>query len=146
MPKYIVSLSAGIIFGLGLAVSQMINPQKVLAFLDISGRWDPSLLFVMVGGIAVFGSAYQLLGCRVQPIFSKDFSMPRSKKIQTRLIVGSAAFGVGWALVGFCPGPAISSLALGLTESLVFVASMFSGFILYNILPHSEPNQHTLTQ
>ena len=124
MPRYIVSLSAGIIFGLGLAISQMINPQKVLAFLDLAGRWDPSLLFVMVGGIAVFGSAYQLWGCRVQPILAKDFSMPRSRKIQTRLIVGSTAFGVGWGLVGFCPGPAIGSLAFGLTETLVFVASM----------------------
>ena len=126
------TLLAGMIFGVGLAVSEMINPAKVLAFLDIAGRWDPSLAFVMAGALAVTAIGFRAVLKRPAPWFDQWFEVPSRGEIDGRLIAGATVFGVGWGLVGFCPGPAIASLAYGYKESLVFVASMLAGMALYN--------------
>lgn len=133
-----VALLAGILFGLGLAVSQMVNPAKVLAFLDIvaawrpvAGGWDPSLAFVMAGALAVTAVGFRLALRRPAPVFGSAFDLPRTSAIDGRLVAGAAIFGVGWGLVGFCPGPALASLVLGLPKSFVFVAAMGAGAWLY---------------
>lgn len=125
------ALLAGIIFGLGLAVSNMINPAKVLAFLDVAGRWDPSLALVMAGALAVAMPGFGMALRRPQPLIAGRFELPSAKNIDARLLAGAAIFGIGWGLVGFCPGPAIASLAFGLKESFVFVAAMFVGAWLH---------------
>ena len=129
----IISLISGIIFGFGLTVSSMTNPAKVLGFLDIFGKWDPSLIFVMLGAIIVSAPFFFLFKSKTKPLFAQSFSIPEAKKIDTKLIVGSSLFGIGWGSVGLCPGPAISSLALLNNYSLTFIASMFLGFLLAKI-------------
>jgi len=129
----IISLISGIIFGLGLTVSSMTNPVKVLGFLDLFGKWDPSLIFVMLGAIIVSSPFFFLLKSKGKPLFARSFSIPEIKKIDTKLIIGSSLFGIGWGSIGLCPGPAISSLALLNNYSLVFVASMFLGFLLAKV-------------
>jgi hypothetical protein len=123
----IAALIAGILFGLGLAVSQMINPAKVLAFLDIFGRWDPSLIMVMAGAVTVTFVGFRVVQSRPAPLFGARFELPTRRDLDRRLIGGAAIFGVGWGLIGFCPGPAIASLAFGLPESIVFVVAMALG-------------------
>ena len=135
MAALAISLVSGVIFGVGLAVSQMVDPAKVLAFLDVAGRWDPSLMFVMGGGILVFGAAYQLIRHRGQPLLAGRFAVPTARDIDVRLVGGSVLFGVGWGLVGYCPGPAMASLAFGLRESLIFVAAAAAGAALYKVVP-----------
>ena len=130
MMSKIVSCFSGIIFGVGLSVSNMINPEKVLGFLDIFGLWDPSLIFVMMGAIIISAPVFFLFRSKNKPLFVDKFTMPTLKSIDKNLIVGSGTFGVGWGLVGFCPGPAISSLALLNTYSLFFVLSLLGGFLL----------------
>ena len=129
----IISLISGIIFGFGLTVSSMTNPAKVLGFLDIFGKWDPSLIFVMLGAIIVSAPFFFLFKSKTKPLFAQSFSIPEAKKIDTKLIVGSSLFGIGWGSVGLCPGPAISSLALLNNYSLAFIASMFLGFLLAKV-------------
>jgi uncharacterized membrane protein YedE/YeeE len=128
------ALLAGIVFGLGLAVSQMINPAKVLAFLDIAGRWDPSLALVMAGALAVTALGYRLALKRPAPLLAARFELPTLREIDRRLLAGAVVFGIGWGLVGFCPGPAIASLAFGVKESLIFVAAMLAGMALFRLL------------
>ena len=130
MISKIVSFISGIIFGVGLSVSNMINPEKVLGFLDIFGLWDPSLIFVMMGAIIISAPAFFLFRSKNKPLFADNFTMPNLKSIDKNLIVGSGTFGIGWGMVGFCPGPAISSLALLNTYSVFFVLSMLGGFLL----------------
>lgn len=127
MKQAIAALIAGIVFGLGLAVSQMINPAKVLGFLDVAGDWDPSLAFVMAGGLAVTFIGFRLIRGRAAPVFAPRFELPTRRELDRRLIGGAVVFGIGWGLVGFCPGPAFASLAFGLKESLIFVAAMVLG-------------------
>ena len=127
----IISLISGVIFGFGLTVSSMTNPAKVLGFLDLFGQWDPSLIFVMIGAIIVSSPFFLLL--KNKPLFSESFSIPEIKKIDAKLIVGSSLFGIGWGLIGLCPGPAISSLALLNNHSLAFIASMLFGFLLAKV-------------
>jgi len=129
----IISLVSGIIFGFGLTVSNMTNPAKVLGFLDLFGHWDPSLIFVMIGAIIASSPFFFLTKSKRKPLFAQSFSIPEAKKIDTKLIVGSSLFGIGWGSVGLCPGPAISSLALLNNYSLTFIASMFLGFLLAKI-------------
>jgi len=129
----IISLVSGIIFGFGLTVSNMTNPAKVLGFLDLFGHWDPSLIFVMIGAIIASSPVFFLTKSKRKPLFAQSFSIPEAKKIDTKLIVGSSLFGIGWGSVGLCPGPAISSLALLNNYSLAFIASMFLGFLLAKI-------------
>ena len=130
MKSKLVSLFCGIIFGIGLVISQMINPAKVLGFLNLFGEWDPSLAFVMIGALIVSSPLFHLFKNKEKPIFSTSFSISENKEIDKRLIIGSILFGAGWGLAGLCPGPAISSIALLNISSVTFVFSMFIGFYI----------------
>ena len=126
----IVSLFCGIIFGIGLVISEMINPAKVLGFLNLFGEWDPSLVFVMIGALVVATPLFHLFKNKEKPIFSSSFSISNKKEIDKKLIIGSILFGAGWGLVGLCPGPAITSIALLNMSSVTFVIAMFVGFYI----------------
>ena len=126
----VVSLVCGIIFGIGLVISEMINPEKVLSFLNVFRDWDPSLAFVMIGALIVVTPIFHLFKNKNKPVFSSNFSIPTNKQLDKKLIIGSIFFGAGWGLIGLCPGPAITSLALLNTSSVVFVVSMFTGFYI----------------
>jgi uncharacterized membrane protein YedE/YeeE len=121
---------AGLIFGLGLVISGMSNPAKVLNFLDVFGSWDPSLAFVMAGAVLVTGIGYRLVLARPRPLFAASFQLPTRRDIEPRLIVGPTIFGIGWGLSGFCPGPAFTALGLATPGALVFVPAMLIGFAL----------------
>jgi uncharacterized membrane protein YedE/YeeE len=122
---------AGLLFGSGLILSGMSNPAKVLAFLDITGRWDPSLAFVMIGAILVAAIAFRVGGARARTVFGGAIHMPGAAHVDARLVLGSVIFGVGWGLVGYCPGPALTSLGVGGWPTLLFVASMIAGMTVY---------------
>ena len=126
----IISLVSGIIFGVGLVISEMINPEKVLGFLDLFGNWDPSLAFVMIGALIVSSPLFHIIKNKEKPLFADKFNYSNNKEVNNRLIVGSALFGAGWGLGGLCPGPAISSIALLNINSITFVVAMFVGFYL----------------
>ncbi len=126
---------SGFVFGLGLLISGMANPLKVQNFLDIFGTWDPSLAFVMGGAIAVTMPGYWLLFKREKPFFGDSFSLPTRTDIDPRLVTGAAIFGVGWGLGGFCPGPALTSLPIMATGTLVFVPAMLVGMAVAHRLP-----------
>lgn len=128
------ALIAGLLFGLGLAISQMVNPEKVLDFLDVAGDWDPSLALVMGGAVGVAMLAFRLVLRRKQPMFESEFHLPRMTKVDRRVLVGSAVFGLGWGIGGYCPGPGIAALSTGSVEALVFVAGMALGSLLYRRL------------
>jgi uncharacterized membrane protein YedE/YeeE len=121
------ALAAGLLFGLGLIISGMANPAKVLNFLDVFGTWDASLAFVMGGAIAVTLPGYRILRGRAQPLFAEKFSWPTRTDLDARLIGGAAIFGIGWGLIGFCPGPAITALTVGHFSTLIFVPAMLVG-------------------
>ncbi len=122
---------AGAVFGVGLAVSRMIDPAKVLAFLDVAGRWDPSLALVMAGAVGVALAGFRLAGELPAPLLGGRFELPTARDIDWRLAAGAALFGVGWGLVGLCPGPALASLAYGLKESFIVVLAMSAGAWLH---------------
>jgi uncharacterized protein len=126
----IISLVCGIIFGIGLTVSEMIDPAKVLGFLNIFGDWDPSLAFVMIGALIISSPFFHLFKNNNKPIFADKFSYTNNKEINKKLIVGSSLFGAGWGLAGLCPGPAIASLALLNINSAILAVAMFVGFYL----------------
>jgi hypothetical protein len=126
----VVSLFCGIIFGIGLVISEMINPAKVLGFLNLFGEWDPSLAFVMIGALIISTPLFHLFKNKEKPLFSLNFSIPKNKEIDKKLIIGSVFFGTGWGLIGLCPGPAITSIALLNASSAIFVVSMFIGFYI----------------
>ena len=126
----IVSLLCGIVFGIGLVISEMINPEKVLGFLNIFKDWDPSLAFVMIGALIVFTPVFHLFKNKKKPLFSSNFLISSNKEVDKKLILGSVFFGGGWGLIGLWPGPAITSLALLNINSVFFVISMFSGFYI----------------
>ena len=130
MNRNLAALGAGLLFGLGLAISQMLNPAKVIGFLDITGNWDPSLIFVMVGAIAVAFIFFRIILKTPAPKFDRQFHIPTAASIDKNLILGAGLFGIGWGLVGLCPGPAISSLAYGRVESVIFLVAMFVGFYI----------------
>ena len=134
MMSKIISFICGIIFGIGLSVSNMINPEKVLGFLDLFDQWDPSLIFVMFGAIIVSTPVFFLFKKKSKPLFADNFAIPNLKSIDKNLIIGSSIFGIGWGMVGFCPGPAISSLALLNTYSVYFVLSLLGGFLLTELV------------
>jgi len=135
MAQMLVAAIAGIVFGLGLAISQMVDPAKVLAFLDLAGDWDPSLAFVMGGAVAVSLVAFRYSLRRRAPLLARSFALPEVSGIDARLLAGAALFGAGWGLVGFCPGPAIASFAFGQVESVLFVAAMAAGMAVANLVP-----------
>ena len=124
---FVISLVCGVLFGVGLVVSGMSNPAKVLNFLDFFGTWDPSLAFVMAGALLVTGFGYRLAWRQPKPVLVEKFDLPLSPQIDTRLLTGAATFGLGWGLSGFCPGPALTSLALPAPGTLIFVATMLVG-------------------
>ncbi|ENM5824671.1 YeeE/YedE family protein [Vibrio metoecus] len=131
----VTSLVAGLLFGVGMVVSGMAEPAKVIGFLDVAGVWDPSLMFVMGGALAVFMPAYFLLiKPKAKPVNAKVFCLANNTKVDRRLISGSVIFGLGWGLVGICPGPIVSSLALGNLGSWVFFPAMMLGLGLTNLL------------
>lgn len=124
----------GLIFGLGLAVSSMINPNKIQNFLDIFGNWDPSLIFVMLSATVVTFIGYRLVSKLPKPKLSAEFILPCTKSIDTKLITGAAIFGIGWGLSGFCPGPAITALGLGVMDPIYVVVGMVIGSACAHIL------------
>ena len=134
----IISLVSGIIFGVGLVISEMINPEKVLGFLDLFGNWDPSLAFVMIGALIISSPLFHIIKNKEKPLFAQKFNYSNNKEVNNRLIVGSALFGAGWGLGGLCPGPAISSIALININSITFVFAMFFGFYLVKFLKLSS--------
>lgn len=125
------SLLAGLVFGLGLIVSGMANPAKVLGFLDLAGAWDPSLAFVMAGAIAVSALAFALAKTRTVSWLGAAMTLPGSRDIDRRLVIGSVLFGIGWGVAGFCPGPGLVALGMGEIKALVFVAAMLLGMALF---------------
>lgn len=123
----LVSLFSGLVFGLGLIVSGMANPAKVLAFLDLAGAWDPSLMFVMGGAIAVGFFAFRVAAKRSHTLLGAPLCLPQPGGIDRRLLVGSALFGVGWGLAGICPGPGLVLLGAGAPEGVIFVLALLAG-------------------
>lgn len=132
--RTLAALGCGLVFGLGLAVSGMMNPAKVIGFLDVAGDWDPTLAFVMGGALLVAVPAYRFIPRRGRPVLEEEFSLPKKRTIDAPLLGGSALFGVGWGMVGFCPGPAIAALGTGLLPVFAFVAAMLAGMALYSRL------------
>lgn len=130
----LTALLAGLVFGAGVTVSGMVNPLKVQNFLDLIGAWDPTLLLVMGGALAVTLAGYAFVLQKPKPLFTEDFQLPSTSTIDARLICGAVIFGIGWGMTGFCPGPAIASLAFGLLPSFVFVATMALGMIAVRLL------------
>jgi uncharacterized membrane protein YedE/YeeE len=124
----------GLIFGLGLILSEMTNPAKVIGFLDLAGTWDPSLAFVMAGAILVGSAGFALAKKRQRSLLGEPMQLPTTTKIDKRLILGSLAFGIGWGIAGFCPGPAIVSAAAGYSEAWIFVSAMLAGMVLHRIV------------
>ena len=134
MKRTAIAFLSGLVFGVGLIVSQMSNPAKVIGFLDIAGNWDPSLALVMGGALAVFGAVYWRIAGRNAPLMAERFATPTESRIDRPLLAGSLIFGVGWGLSGFCPGPAVVSSAFGSPLVWVFVAAMVAGMLLYRFL------------
>ena len=131
MTTVFTSLLAGLVFGLGLIVSGMANPAKVLGFLDLAGAWDPSLAFVMAGAIAVSALAFALAKTRTVSWLGAAMTLPGPRDIDHRLVIGSVLFGIGWGVAGFCPGPGLVALGMGEIKALVFVAAMLLGMALF---------------
>ena len=127
------SLISGIVFGLGLTISGMVNPEKVLGFLNIFNAWDPSLMLVMIGAILIFSPLHFIFKTKSHPIFAKNFVVFKNKNIDKNLIFGAIMFGAGWGLAGLCPGPAISAISFFNTDVYLFVLFMFVGFYLGNL-------------
>jgi uncharacterized membrane protein YedE/YeeE len=132
MGKYVSSVAAGLLFGLGLAHSQMTHATKVLDFLDVVGDWDPSLAFVLGGAVGVTVIAFRFILRRPAPVFGDRFHLPRVTAVDRSLILGAALFGVGWGIGGYCPGPAVALLAAPSWEAWVFLPAMLLGALLQN--------------
>ena len=130
----LAALLAGLIFGLGLIVSGMANPAKVLGFLDLAGAWDPSLAFVMAGAILVGVAAFAVAGRRTKSFLGLDMKLPTARHVDRRLVGGSLLFGIGWGIAGFCPGPGLVAVGMGAVKALVFVAAMLAGMGMFEVL------------
>ena len=135
------SLLAGLMFGLGLIISGMANPAKVLGFLDLAGRWDPSLALVMAGAIAVGVVAFAVASRRTVSLLGADMKLPKARQIDRRLIGGSLLFGVGWGVAGFCPGPALVASGMGEAKAWVFVAAMLAGMVIFEVVGNARSRQ-----
>ncbi len=129
-----ISLLTGLVFGIGLIVSGMADPAKVLGFLDLAGAWDPSLAFVMAGAIAVGTVAFAVARKRTLSFLGLQMKLPAADQIDRRLVVGGLLFGIGWGIAGLCPGPALVALGMGQTKAVVFVAAMLAGMGLFEVL------------
>lgn len=126
------ALLSGLVFGLGLIVSGMANPAKVLGFLDLAGQWDPSLALVMAGAIAVGFFAFLIAKNRTRSLIGAEMKLPTASAIDSRLLVGGVLFGAGWGVAGFCPGPGLVALGMGEPKALVFVAAMLAGMVIFS--------------
>jgi uncharacterized membrane protein YedE/YeeE len=129
--KALSFIAIGALFSTGLVLSGMTQPERIIGFLDVSGDFDPTLLWVMVGAVLTHGISYRWIMKRPAPFFAPSFEIPENKPLDARLIVGSALFGVGWGLAGYCPGPALTSVFTFDTETLTFVAGMILGMVLF---------------
>jgi len=134
MMKHLSAGAAGLVFGLGLWISGMANPKKVIGFLDVTGDWDASLAFVMGGAVVVTAAAFRLVTRRAKPLYEERFHLSTLKDIDLPLVAGAALFGIGWGIAGYCPGPALTALTTLSGESMVFVAAMIAGGLLQRAL------------
>ena len=132
------SFAVGVIFGLGLLVSGMANPEKVLGFLDLAGAWDPSLALVMVGAIGTGFFAFRLAGKRDRSVLGEPMRLPKRDDIDKRLLFGALGFGVGWGMAGFCPGPALVAVGAGEAKAVVFALSMIAGMGVFELIERSR--------
>ena len=133
--KLLPPLASGALFGAGLTISGMTDPARVRGFLDVFGRWDPTLVFVMGGAVIVMAIAWRIQARMKTPLFGEKFSLPDRRDFDGRLIAGSALFGIGWGIAGLCPGPAVASLALSPLSVLPFLVAMLAGMAAHNLLP-----------
>lgn len=141
--RYLVVYFIGAAFGIGISFSGMANPAKVLNFFDIAGTFDASLLFVMAGALLVAAPGYWLIfRRREQPVFGQKFILPKAKAVDTKLFSGSAIFGVGWGIAGFCPGAAIPALGLGHSSAFIFVAALLAGVAIARVITNAELFTH----
>ena len=134
----LTSLLSGLVFGFGLIISGMVNPAKVQGFLDLTGKWDPSLALVMGGAVAVGVLAFYAAGKRARSVLGLPMPQPARKTFDRRCMFGSLAFGVGWGLAGFCPGPALVALGSGQIKAVVFVAAMLAGMALFELIERAR--------
>jgi uncharacterized protein len=139
------AFAAGLVFGIGLIVSGMADPAKVLGFLDLAGRWDPSLAFVMGGAIAVGALAFGFAARRGTTLLGAPLHLPPTRPIDARLVSGSLLFGIGWGLAGFCPGPALVALGMGQSKAWLFVAAMLAGMALFEAVERLRASRRTNT-
>ncbi len=131
MKHLLPGLVLGLLFGARLALSDMINPARVLAFLDVAGAWDPTLAFVMAGALVPSAIGYRLSRRMKRPLLEREFRIPKNRTVEPQLLAGAAIFGIGWGLVGFCPGPAVAALGFGLWEPWLFVLAMLAGMLVH---------------
>ena len=134
----IIALVSGILFGLGLLLAGMGNPAKILAFLDITGNWDPSLFVTMAVAMVISGIAFQLVKKRKTSVLNCPLQIPTSKVIDKKLVIGSVLFGLGWGLGGICPGPAILLTGMGLTQGILFALAMIAGMAIFQLFQRTE--------
>lgn len=139
MSQLLTAFAAGLVFGLGLIVSQMVDPDKVLGFLDIFGKWDPSLALVMAAAVAVSALGMAVARRSGRPVLAPRHEIPDRRDLEPRLLAGAATFGVGWGLVGLCLGPAIAVLTFGPSQAFVFVAAMIAGMTVHRLVAATLP-------
>lgn len=137
----LMAFAVGLLFGIGLIVSGMTDPAKVLGFLDLAGSWDPSLAFVMAGAILVGLVGFRFASGRKRSLLGEEMHLPSASHIDRRLVLGGLAFGAGWGLAGFCPGPALASLASGGAKPLIFTAAMLAGMAIFELLERRARRQ-----
>jgi uncharacterized membrane protein YedE/YeeE len=134
----VIAFIVGLVFGIGLILAGMTDPSKVLGFLDLAGNWDPSLALVMGGAVVVGLAGFQVAARRRRTLLGDAMRLPTATRIDRRLVLGSVAFGAGWGLAGFCPGPALASLATGGAKVLLFTGAMLAGMIVYELLERAR--------
>ncbi|MDP5189148.1 DUF6691 family protein [Rheinheimera baltica] len=131
----VIALLAGVLMSAGIAYSQMIDPAKVLGFLSLNKNWDPSLMLVMAGALAVYSAGFWLFAGKGKPLLAEHFHLPTKRELDKPLVIGSLLFGAGWGLVGYCPGPALAAISAGSLGTLAFVAAMVAGWFISRRLP-----------
>ena len=146
MKQNLTALFSGLLFGFGLSLSQMIDRDRVLGFLDVSGAWDPTLLFVLGGAVGVTLIAFRFVLRLPQPILGKKFYLPTNKNIDFSLIIGAAIFGIGWGIAGYCPGPGITALVLGIGNPVLFLIAFIIGSLAYQWYAGSSLNKQGIKQ
>jgi uncharacterized membrane protein YedE/YeeE len=134
MKKYLVAFAGGIVFGLGLCISKMVDPNKIMGFLDVTGNWDPSLLLVMFSALVIVSIGYRLALKREKPVLDKKFYLPTNNQLDIKLILGAILFGVGWGLIGYCPGPIVTSLGFLSVDIVLVFISMLVGMATWTLL------------